>query len=79
MIEQLFTRKSIHEPSLFGKVVSYLLLGLWTLVVLFPLYWLFVTSFKLPIDVNMGPFYIPFVDFLCCPHGHGYDSYRRIV
>jgi multiple sugar transport system permease protein len=43
--------------------VSYLLLGIWTLVVLFPLYWLLVTSFKLPIDVNTGPFYIPFVDF----------------
>jgi multiple sugar transport system permease protein len=72
MIEQLFARKSIHEPSLFGKVVSYLLLGLWTFVVLFPLYWLFVTSFKLPIDVNMGPFYIPFVDFQPSLHAWEY-------
>jgi len=36
---------------------------LWAFVVLFPLYWLVVTSFKLPIEVNNGPFYIPFVDF----------------
>lgn len=63
MIQQLFQRKSIHKPSPFAMVVSYLLLGLWTLVCLFPLYWLLVTSFKLPVDVNMGPFYIPYVDF----------------
>ena len=63
MLKRLFRRRSIHVPSPFGMVVSYILLGIWTLVVLFPLYWLFVTSFKLPIDVNMGPFYIPFVDF----------------
>jgi multiple sugar transport system permease protein len=58
-----FRRKSIHTPSPFGMVVTYILLGIWTFVVLFPLYWLFVTSFKLPLDVNTGPFYIPFVDF----------------
>jgi multiple sugar transport system permease protein len=72
MVKGFFARKSIHEPSPFGKVVSYLLLGLWTLVVLFPLYWLFVTSFKLPIDVNMGPFYIPFVDFQPSLHAWEY-------
>src|SRR5262249_1918630 len=33
----------------------YGLLGFWTLIVLFPLYWLFVTSFKLPIDVAYPP------------------------
>jgi multiple sugar transport system permease protein len=44
---------------------------IWTAVVLFPIYWLFVTSFKLPIDVNTGPFYIPFVDFK--PSLHAWD------
>jgi multiple sugar transport system permease protein len=39
------------------------MLALWAFVVLFPLYWLFVTSFKTPIEVDSGPFYIPFVDF----------------
>jgi multiple sugar transport system permease protein len=43
--------------------VSYLILGFWTLIVLFPLYWLVVTSFKLPIQVDTGPKYIPFVDY----------------
>jgi multiple sugar transport system permease protein len=31
--------------------------------VLFPLYWLAITSFKLPVQVDKGPFYLPFVDF----------------
>jgi multiple sugar transport system permease protein len=31
--------------------------------VLFPIYWLVVTSFKTPNSVDKGPFYIPFVDF----------------
>ncbi|MEZ4672508.1 MAG: carbohydrate ABC transporter permease [Anaerolineae bacterium] len=44
-------------------LISYAILGLWAFIVLFPLYWLFVTSFKLPIDVSSGPKYIPFVDF----------------
>ena len=36
---------------------------LWTLVVLVPLYWVLITSFKGPGEVDNGPFYIPFVDF----------------
>ena len=43
--------------------VSYVLLLAWTFVVLFPLYWLAITAFKTPLDVNSGPFYIPFRDF----------------
>src|SRR3954451_5074382 len=43
--------------------LSYLALGVWAIVVLLPLYWLVVTSLKLPIQVAQGPFYIPFVDF----------------
>src|SRR5262249_2553220 len=56
-------QRALDEPSLFGKLVSYALLGFWALVVLFPLYWLLITSVKLPIDVNEGPFYLPFLDF----------------
>ena len=43
--------------------VSYVFLGAWAVVVLFPLYWLVVTSLKTPIEVNGGPFYLPFRDF----------------
>ncbi len=59
----VFRRKSINSPSTIGMVLSYLALGTWTFVVLLPLYWLVVTSLKLPIQVAQGPFYIPFVDF----------------
>ena len=44
-------------------LVSYILLFAWAFVVLFPLYWLAVTSLKTPLDVNDGPFYIPWRDF----------------
>jgi multiple sugar transport system permease protein len=37
-------------------------MGLWAFVILFPLYWILITSVKLTIDVNNGPFYLPFVD-----------------
>ena len=46
-----------------AKIGAFLLLVGWTIVVLFPIYWLFVTSFKTPYQVDKGPFYIPFVDF----------------
>jgi multiple sugar transport system permease protein len=51
------------ELAPFWKAVCYALLGFWAFVVLFPLYWVAITSFKLPIDVNDGPFYLPGVDF----------------
>src|SRR6266481_8943218 len=54
---------SIHRPSRVGMVASYLLLCAWALVVLFPLYWLAITSLKTPLDVNGGPFYFPFRDY----------------
>jgi multiple sugar transport system permease protein len=56
-------RRSLADLSPAGKLVAYLILGFWALVVLFPLYWLVITSFKLPIQVNSGPVYLPFVDF----------------
>jgi multiple sugar transport system permease protein len=56
-------RRSVRDLSPLGKLVAYLILGGWALVVLFPLYWLAITSFKLPIQVNAGPVYLPFVDF----------------
>lgn len=35
----------------------------WLLITLFPLYWVFVTSFKAPTAVNLGPTYFPWIDF----------------
>ena len=58
-----FRRRSATDLSMPAKVVAFLLLVAWALVVLFPIYWLIVTSFKTPYDVDKGPFYVPFVDF----------------
>lgn len=44
-------------------VVTYTLLILWTLICLFPIYWVLITSFKLPIAVFQGPKYFPWIDF----------------
>ena len=71
MMKSLFRRKSLSVPSPGEKVFIYLGLGIWSVVVLFPIYWLVVTSFKLPIDVNTGPFYVPFVDYK--PSMHAWD------
>lgn len=63
MMRRLLRTSSPFEPSPVWAGVSYLVLGIWTLIVLFPLYWLIITAFKLPIDVASGPKFIPFVDF----------------
>jgi len=56
-------RGSVKDLPPLGRLVAYLVLGSWALVVLFPLYWLAITSFKTPLQVNAGPVYLPFVDF----------------
>jgi multiple sugar transport system permease protein len=56
-------RRSVKDLPPAGKLAAYLVLCGWAAVVLFPLYWLVITSFKLPIQVNSGPVYLPFVDF----------------
>jgi multiple sugar transport system permease protein len=70
---RLFSRSSNpFRLSPRWMLISYAILGLWAFIVLFPLYWLFVTSFKLPIDVSSGPKYIPFVDFQ--PSMHAWEE-----
>jgi multiple sugar transport system permease protein len=58
-----FRRQSAADLSPRSKFVAFLLLLGWSFVVLFPIYWLFVTSFKTPYQVDKGPFYLPFIDF----------------
>jgi multiple sugar transport system permease protein len=58
-----FRRRSVTDLSPAAKLGAFVLLLGWALVVLFPIYWLFVTSFKTAYEVDKGPFYIPFVDF----------------
>lgn len=56
-------RRGLNEPGPAQAVMSYVVLGFWAFVVLFPVYWLGVTSLKLPIEVNDGPDYLPGLDF----------------
>src|SRR5215510_5180654 len=62
-MQRLFRTSSPFQVSAGWKVISYTILGIWTLIALFPFYWLLVTAFKLPIDVSDGPKFLPFVDF----------------
>jgi multiple sugar transport system permease protein len=45
------------------RTVTYVLLSVWAIIALFPLYWLLITSFKQPIAVFQGPKYLPWIDF----------------
>src|SRR5690349_865504 len=63
LARKLFEPASIEEQAPATKVLTYALLLLWALVVLVPLYWVLITSFKGAGEVDNGPFYIPFVDF----------------
>lgn len=67
-----FKRPSAFRPSPFHALLSYIGLGLWAMVVLFPLYWVVITSFKEPFQVNNGPRYLPFVDFQPSLHAWKY-------
>jgi multiple sugar transport system permease protein len=58
-----FRRRSPLDLSPVAKFGAWALLLGWSFVVLFPIYWLVVTSFKNAQDVDAGPFYLPFIDF----------------
>jgi multiple sugar transport system permease protein len=80
---RLLRPRSPLDPSPLSMAVSYLILGVWAFVVLFPLYWVFITSFKQPIDVADGPFYLMWVDFQPSLHAWkyifvdlGHDTFR---
>ncbi len=63
LMRRLFEATSLEEMATTPKLLVYAILAFWTLVVLFPLYWVLVTSFKIEVAVDSGPYYIPFVDF----------------
>jgi multiple sugar transport system permease protein len=46
-----------------GRFLAYVPLTLWALIIIYPLYWATITSFKLPVDVTSGITYLPWVDF----------------
>jgi multiple sugar transport system permease protein len=63
LFQRLFEPPAIDRQGLVPRIATYAALILWTLVVLFPLYWVLITSFKGELAVSSGPFYLPFVDF----------------
>jgi multiple sugar transport system permease protein len=63
LLERLFEPPEVGKMSPVAKIVAYALLAIWTLFVLFPIYWVLITSFKDAAAVNQGPYYLPFVDF----------------
>jgi multiple sugar transport system permease protein len=60
---RLFEPTALDRQAPAGKLATYALLLIWSLVVVVPLYWVLITSFKGQGEVANGPFYIPFVDF----------------
>ena len=63
LMQRLFEPTSIRDMAPGTKVIVYAILFFWTAFVLFPIYWVFITSFKTATDVNAGPVYLPFIDF----------------
>ena len=54
-MRRLLEPASIDEQAPVATVFTYLLLFIWSLVVLVPLYWVFITSFKGAGEVDNGP------------------------
>ncbi len=53
----------LNASQLSMRIACYAILLFWLVVVLAPIYWVLITSFKLPIAVRGGSTYIPWVDF----------------
>jgi multiple sugar transport system permease protein len=63
LMERLFEPPTMGKMSPVAKLVAYAILLFWSAFVLFPIYWVVITSFKSAQLVNEGPYFIPFVDF----------------
>jgi multiple sugar transport system permease protein len=70
--QRMFEPPAIGQMAPITSIIVYTLLAFWTLFVVFPIYWIVTTSFKLPQHVNEGPVYIPFVDFQ--PSLHAWEA-----
>ncbi|HVJ34914.1 MAG TPA: carbohydrate ABC transporter permease [Terriglobia bacterium] len=68
----LFESRRFGELAPIPKFICYALLALWSIIVLFPLYWVLVTSFKEPVDVAYPPKFLPFIDFQPSLHAWHY-------
>ena len=55
LMERLFEPTAVGRMAPVAKIVAYLLLAFWSVFVLFPIYWVVITSFKDAAAVNQGP------------------------
>jgi multiple sugar transport system permease protein len=53
-----------HKRAVAAKAATYGVLWLWAIVCVFPLYWVALASIKGAEDLDGGPAYLPFVDFM---------------
>jgi multiple sugar transport system permease protein len=63
LMERLFEPPAVGKMSPAASLLAHCLLVAWSIIVLFPIYWVIITSFKDAAAVNQGPFYVPFLDF----------------
>jgi multiple sugar transport system permease protein len=72
LMQRLFEPPKVGKLSPVASLVAYSILIFWSLFVLFPMYWVIITAFKLPEHVNIVPRYLPFIDFQ--PSLHAWES-----
>jgi multiple sugar transport system permease protein len=46
-----------------GRLLTYVILGLWSVVCIVPIYWGLIASIKAPVEFVGDPHYLPFIDF----------------
>src|SRR5216683_946379 len=63
LIVRLIEPPNLETLAPLPRIATYAALIAWSLIVLMPLYWVVITSFKVPVDVDTGPYYLPFIDF----------------
>ncbi|MCC6614268.1 MAG: carbohydrate ABC transporter permease [Anaerolineae bacterium] len=51
----------MKKYSLTGRIATYAIAIFWAFICIFPLYWLFTTSFKPPLAVSRVPTYFPYI------------------
>lgn len=63
MIRRLTWVRSSVLPRHLARILIYVLLAIWSLICVFPLYWIVLTSLTREPDTIGAPRYLPFVDF----------------
>ena len=69
----------ISRQRRFKSIVAYSILGLWSLILLFPMYWVLISSLKNPVDMSVKATYIPFWDFQPGLHAWRYLFIERFT